>query len=577
MRLFGCQYRIAYFTIFLLTRPAARWYAWYAMIICAFCKRSWWLAVLLIGAAVQPAEARVAGWAPSGAGIAEARLSLITASSRHPKLLLAASPRRLYRSDDGGQSWRTAYQAAGKTELTAVAIDPADAGRWFLGTTEGLLISGDGGRRWQTVTSLPPRSGTCRALLAHPQQPGVLVLGSETGLFVSNDSGLSWRRALLPYAQLAIRDLAVDPTQPDRLYVLFDDALFATSLMQGRWEMLLRELRSTGDELPLDEPSEEPSEDTERASGLTSLAIDPLDPQRLFVAGRSGVRETADAGRTWRLLPGTGLGSNSIASVVAIAHSPTVVYAATTDGVARYHTAQRRWESLSQGLATHTVHRLASDGDALWAATDHGIYRFEPTEERPAAALADAPSTPDPSALLQNFSHEPSIGQIREAAIRYAEVEPGKIRRWRRQAALQALLPTFNLGFDRSLDTYVTSMGSTTNPAFDRILTTDDPSSGLDFSLNWHLGELIWNPDQTSIDSRSKLLVELRDDIINDATRIFFERRRLQIALLTRTPDSDDARIEQELRLQELTALLDGLTGGWFSQHAQPDMDHHGS
>jgi len=60
-------------------------------------------------------------------------------------------------------------------------------------------------------------------------------------------------------------------------------------------------------------------------------------------------------------------------------------------------------------------------------------------------------------------------------------------------------------------------------------------------------------------------MVQLRDDVLDEITRHYFERRRLQIALMTEPPKSPKARLEQELRVHELSALIDGMTGGWFS------------
>ena len=62
-------------------------------------------------------------------------------------------------------------------------------------------------------------------------------------------------------------------------------------------------------------------------------------------------------------------------------------------------------------------------------------------------------------------------------------------------------------------------------------------------------------------------MVQLRDDIVDEVTRTYFERRRLQIALLTNPPPDQQASLDKELRLQELTGILDGLTGGYVSQH----------
>ena len=60
-------------------------------------------------------------------------------------------------------------------------------------------------------------------------------------------------------------------------------------------------------------------------------------------------------------------------------------------------------------------------------------------------------------------------------------------------------------------------------------------------------------------------MVQLRDDIVDEVTRTYFERRRLQANMLL-SPPSEQQALEQELRLQELTALIDGLTGGFFSR-----------
>jgi len=59
--------------------------------------------------------------------------------------------------------------------------------------------------------------------------------------------------------------------------------------------------------------------------------------------------------------------------------------------------------------------------------------------------------------------------------------------------------------------------------------------------------------------------VKLRDQVLGEVTRLYFERRRLQAERLL-TPKSDPmALVKEELRLMELTAGLDALTGGAFS------------
>jgi hypothetical protein len=258
-------------------------------------------------------------------------------------------------------------------------------------------------------------------------------------------------------------------------------------------------------------------------------------------------------------MPSLGLESVGLSRLLLQRHSPLTLYAATARGVARCDIDRERWEMTTQGLAIGVVHDLAVTTRYLWAATGQGLYR---TEIGPHAFSESEP--PTPQELLANFTYEPTIAQVQAAAIRYAEVHPDKIRRWRRQAALKALLPSVDVGLDHDRSDDI-SIDEGTFPNY-QYISSQDKDSSVDFSVTWDLSELIWNPDQTSIDVRSKLMAQLRDDLINEVTRTYYERRRLQVTLLSAPPSDQQALMDKELRLQELTALINGFTGGYFSQ-----------
>ncbi len=165
--------------------------------------------------------------------------------------------------------------------------------------------------------------------------------------------------------------------------------------------------------------------------------------------------------------------------------------------------------------------------------------------------------------------NEPTIGELQRAAIKYAEVEPGKITNWRRQAAVRALLPDISVGYDtdtyRTIDSY--NYGGKTTYT----VGPDDGANGWDVSASWDLGDLIYNDDQTSIDSRSKLMVQLRNDVLDQLNPAYFERKKLQIGL-QRIPDkTSQAFLERQIRIEELTATIDGLTGGYLSRRLGED------
>jgi len=159
---------------------------------------------------------------------------------------------------------------------------------------------------------------------------------------------------------------------------------------------------------------------------------------------------------------------------------------------------------------------------------------------------------------------EPTICELQRAAIKYAEVEPNKILNWRRQAALKAFMPEVSVGYDtdtyRTIDAY--NYGGKTTYA----VGPDDGAKGWDVSASWDLGDLIYNDDQTSIDSRSKLMVQLRNDVLDQLNAAYFERKKLQ-KQLDKLPDkTSEAYLEREIKVEELTATIDGLTGGYLSR-----------
>jgi hypothetical protein len=173
---------------------------------------------------------------------------------------------------------------------------------------------------------------------------------------------------------------------------------------------------------------------------------------------------------------------------------------------------------------------------------------------------------------ITRFDHEPGIHQVHQWVIDYAEVSHTKIEQWRRQAEKSAWLPDLDMGIDGGKSTSISdSIWGTYTNGGQLYVGPDDQSRGKDLgwdvSLSWNLSDLVWNDAQTSIDSRSKMMVELREDILNEVTRLYFERRRVQMELAANDTMEQPLKIDYEMRVAELTALIDALTGGEFSRH----------
>ena len=61
-------------------------------------------------------------------------------------------------------------------------------------------------------------------------------------------------------------------------------------------------------------------------------------------------------------------------------------------------------------------------------------------------------------------------------------------------------------------------------------------------------------------------MVELRDDILDQVNKFYFERLRVKMELDSLNIEDRKKRFEKELKLQELTASLDALTAGYYSE-----------
>ncbi|MBI1992250.1 MAG: hypothetical protein HYS71_03295 [Candidatus Omnitrophica bacterium] len=522
-------------------------------------------AVLLVWLLSWPGVAHAASssWERIEVGSGERAFVAVAVDPTSPELIVTASRHALYESSDGGRRWRATFRAPGVATISALAVESAHA-VILVGTDRGLFASFDGGAKWSRVfRGANEREAQCTAVAFHPLQHGTALLGTRGGVFISSDRGRHWKNVRIPHAARDVAHFAFDPHALDRLYLLAAEGLFIGSVSRGQWEQRFRlaQAEAVDPDAPSEADVQEDAEQEHPEHRLSAVALDPQHPLTLYVAGTRGLQLSVDGGTSWRQVARIGLESQRIVRLLPYQRSPLALYAATSRGVARYDPAQERWDVTTKGLSTAPTNDLAASADRLWAATDEGLYRAEVVPD-----LFSENEPPSARELLANFTYEPTMADVREAAIRYAEVHPDKIRWWRRQAALRAFFPAVEIGVDHDR-TRRASIDEGTFPRF-QIIETDNRDAGLNLSVKWELGDLLWNDDQTSIDVRSKLMVQLRNDIVDEVTRIYFERRRLQVALLTDPPSDQQAVLEKELRIQELTALIDGLTGGYFSHEA---------
>ena len=156
---------------------------------------------------------------------APASIRAVTSHPTDPQTLCAGALDGIYKTTDGGQTWRRTYTFAtplpGTVSATSftIAIDPADTGRiyacLYCASTARFLASSDSGEGWQAsqINQGVPDTFNAPPLWVDPNGSGIVGLG----LSLSRDHGKSWTPVKGPETY-SPSFLVPDPRHPGWVY-----------------------------------------------------------------------------------------------------------------------------------------------------------------------------------------------------------------------------------------------------------------------------------------------------------------------------------------------------------------------
>ena len=219
--------------------------------------------------------------------------------------------------------------------------------RLFVGLPDQLLVVTPGG---ETVTRLTDRRIECLAVC----EETILVGTFEDGLLRSVDGGETFVPAGTAIKETAVTALASSTHDPSVVYAGTEPSGLYRSRDAGASWSRIEGLTAVPSASTWSFP---PRPDTHH---VRSIAVDPVDPERLFVAVEAGaLLVTTDGGETWiDRPPGSPRDSHTLAAPAA---EPGLVYAAAGDGFARSRTGGESWEQPQAGLEQRYCWGLAVD------------------------------------------------------------------------------------------------------------------------------------------------------------------------------------------------------------------------
>jgi photosystem II stability/assembly factor-like uncharacterized protein len=277
---------------------------------------------------------------------------------RDPQRVYALNSLAVFVTSDRGLHWQQAAEviepvSPDGVELTStlqcLAMDPRQPDMLYVGTTEvvthaGIYISTNAGTTWSPS---PAQLNDVSAIVITPRSSGGLYALASGKVYTTADGGTAWNYADSYRDDNLARCIAVNPKNPQEVYVGFLGGLYKSTDGRQSWVRSDRGLvREDGQ--PLDP---------------RVLVVDPLDPSSVYACAGNQLFVSTDSGQTWRFR--SSIQANGEASILALAADPTdeETFYASVDAGGLYKTTDGgdQWQHVGEGLPAQHITALAID------------------------------------------------------------------------------------------------------------------------------------------------------------------------------------------------------------------------
>jgi len=248
----------------------------------------------------------------------------------------------IFKSEDGGATWKPMGLDSSE-RIASIVIPKGNANTIYVGVLgalwgdsphRGVYKSTDGGKTWRKILYIDPKTG-CSDLVMAPDDTSTLYAsmwsfrrtpwsfvsgGSGSGLFKSTDGGTTWKRIEngLPPGEKGRIALAVAPSMPSRLYAVVEapkrGGLYRSDDGGESWQFLNGDFALTV-----------------RPFYFSRIVVDPKNPDIVIKAGLRGAI-SRDGGKTFKPL---GAMHPDIHDIVFHPQHTDLIYVGTDGGVYR--------------------------------------------------------------------------------------------------------------------------------------------------------------------------------------------------------------------------------------------------
>lgn len=275
----------------------------------------------------------------------------------------------VYKSLDGGESF-TNMGLKESRQIGGIVIDPrnsnvvfvaCEGSAWGPGGDRGLYKTTDGGKTWKKVLEISENTGVNNVVM-DPSNPDVLYAtseqrrrthfgkiggGPESAVYKSTDNGETWRKVMsgLPSVHIGGMGIAVSPVNPNLVYLIveaqYNKGGFYRSSNKGESWQRMSDYATSG-------------------QYYNEIYCDPVDPDKIYSLD-TYTKVTSDGGKTWQNLGNNNRHVDDHAIWVNPANNQHLLIGGD-GGIYETYDAGAHWD-FKENLPITQFYRVAVDND----------------------------------------------------------------------------------------------------------------------------------------------------------------------------------------------------------------------
>ena len=182
------------------------------------------------------------------------------------------------------------------------------------------------------------------------------------------------------------------------------------------------------------------------------------------------------------------------------------------------------------------------------------------------------PAPIDPAVMRALAATNPPVETLRAAATALALAEPARARSLLERARYAGWLPEVRVRVDRRFSRSESAdLGGSAGATFAPVGIDSNNDVRYELRATWDLSRIVFNPDELAAQFQALRTGDARRELESLVIRLYFERRRLKAESAAADANDVATAMRLELRVAEIEAQLDALTGGAFTRFGRRD------